>query len=772
MTTTTTILSVTTFAGDLDGAVVFTAQATEAISKGEAVYIDGIAGNTPTVSLAQANSASTMPAFGIADTDIAVGASGHIVSFGQIGNLDTQTPNFNIGDTLFVSAATAGALTNSAPTGSGSLIQNVGRVERRSTTVGRIVVAGAGRTNATPNLNENDIFIGNASNQSSTTPFLTALRSLGGIVSNASGDAIVIDANDNVTMKEFVTFEEDLFLTGAQKLTMTTNTAAAFDILDGSNSYLKFDTTSGSELVTIGKSLALAGDDLTITGALDLAIPDNTASALRVVEGANPYIAFDTTNGSELITISKNMEWESSQIRTLSALDVRVLDESGLALRVEDGNGNEYLRFNTTNAVEAIVCAKTLETNGDLQIDGGATLANGTSINVADNSGFAFRIMEGTNEYMRVTTTDAGEKIVFKKELELDGALNIDGTVDCSGQVTFSGAQTITIPDNLGFGLRVSSADNAEFVRFTTTDGAELVDFSKAVKLDGGLTLNSNISAQAGAVDITMIDSSSNAIDFVIDGGNRMMRFNTNTETVLMEQNFEVDGTSQFDGAMDINSTMDISGGEVTFSANVDIQLVDNSGQALDIAEGANNYLRFITLDGAEEIEVYQDLELKAENISLTGTAGVDLTIIDGFGSALTIKDSGGDLYQSFKTTGPQQVQLFQDVIVTTGNSLTFDSVEIANIQTSSETFADNNTSIMTSAAIKDLVDTVSGVTQTEGTFTATFRGSTAEPGTLVTTTGYLRPSWQDGHGHNRHRSSQLDWLRRCCHGHGHASHG
>ena len=33
--------------------------------------------------------------------------------------------------------------------------------------------------------------------------------------------------------------------------------------------------------------------------------------------------------------------------------------------------------------------------------------------------------------------------------------------------------------------------------------------------------------------------------------------------------------------------------------------------------------------------------------------------------------------------------------------------------------------------------DSVSGVTQTEGNFTATFRGSTAEPGSLVTTTGY-----------------------------------
>jgi hypothetical protein len=230
---------------------------------------------------------------------------------------------------------------------------------------------------------------------------------------------------------------------------------------------------------------------------------------------------------------------------TLStAQDIGIIDNSGLALRIMESGSTEYLRIVTTDGNEKIETKKTLETDGLLSVGGGVTMANTTDIQMADNSGFAFRIREGNNEYMRFTTTDGGEKIVTKKALEVDGALDIDGAVDCSGQVTFTGAQTITIPDNLGFGLRVSSADSAEFVRFTTTDGSELVDFSKNVKLDGGLTLNSNIAAQAGSVDITMISGNSNAIDFVIDGGNRMMRFNTNQQKVHLEQNFEVDGDS------------------------------------------------------------------------------------------------------------------------------------------------------------------------------------------------------------------------------------
>jgi hypothetical protein len=72
-------------------------------------------------------------------------------------------------DTVFVSAATAGALTNTAPTGEANLIQNIGRVVRADASAGIIKVGGAGRSNATPNLDNNKIFVGNGSNQAVST---------------------------------------------------------------------------------------------------------------------------------------------------------------------------------------------------------------------------------------------------------------------------------------------------------------------------------------------------------------------------------------------------------------------------------------------------------------------------------------------------------------------------------------------------------------------------------------------------------------------------
>jgi len=171
----------TTFIGDLRGATVFQAKATEDISKGEAVYISGLSGNTPEVALARANSASTMPAFGIAESDIANTATGNIVTFGScpghdVSDFGETSITFALGDTVFISSAEAGKLTNVAPTGESNLIQNIGKIERAAPTTNMTIkVGGAGRTNATPALNNGNIFIGNGSNQSSTVPLATQL---------------------------------------------------------------------------------------------------------------------------------------------------------------------------------------------------------------------------------------------------------------------------------------------------------------------------------------------------------------------------------------------------------------------------------------------------------------------------------------------------------------------------------------------------------------------------------------------------------------------
>ena len=167
--------------GDLDGGIRFTVQAGEALSKGDVVYISGAAGANTIVSKAQANSASTMPGFGLVLADIANGGSGQVVTFGNLygsGGAALDTSTYSIGDSLYVSATTAGAFTETAPTGESNLVQNIGKVLRVATSNGVIKVGGAGRTNATPNLDQDQFFLGNASNQSVAVDFSDAVEAL------------------------------------------------------------------------------------------------------------------------------------------------------------------------------------------------------------------------------------------------------------------------------------------------------------------------------------------------------------------------------------------------------------------------------------------------------------------------------------------------------------------------------------------------------------------------------------------------------------------
>ena len=162
----------TEFIGDLRGAVVFKAKAGEALAIGDVVYISGISGNTTVVNKADADDAAKMPAFGLAANSVSNNAAIEIYTFGTLSGLDTSS--FTEGDELFV-GTTAGAFVSVAPAGESSLIQKIGKVTRAHGSAGSIKIIGAGRTNATPNLNSGNFFLGDSNHQATTTSFATAV---------------------------------------------------------------------------------------------------------------------------------------------------------------------------------------------------------------------------------------------------------------------------------------------------------------------------------------------------------------------------------------------------------------------------------------------------------------------------------------------------------------------------------------------------------------------------------------------------------------------
>ncbi len=197
-----------TFIGNLEGFIGVEVIAGESLSKGDVVYVSGSSGNTPQVSKALSNAhGAKMPAIGIAKQNINSGNRGYVVVQGLLTGINTSA--FAEGDVLYVSSTVAGTFVNTAPTGEENKIQNVGKVIN-SANGGSILVTGAGRFNATNALDEGNIFLGNASNQSVTANLDLAVSNLGyqkniaglgGYVFTQSSNASVWTVNHNLDQK-------------------------------------------------------------------------------------------------------------------------------------------------------------------------------------------------------------------------------------------------------------------------------------------------------------------------------------------------------------------------------------------------------------------------------------------------------------------------------------------------------------------------------------------------------------------------------------------
>ena len=245
---------------------------------------------------------------------------------------------------------------------------------------------------------------------------------------------------------------------------------------------------------------------------------------------------------------------------------------------------------NTGNASVLLDLQRAGDTQFSITAEPNININSACDILLSAGAGEALRVMQGTDEYMRFNTST--QTIITKNALEIDGALNIDAAVDCSGDVTFSDSQTITVPDNLGFALRVGSADTdgtfgAEYVRFKTTDGAEEIDFSKKLKIDGQMDINSDINIlqpNNGQVDINIPSSDGNAFR-IMSGTSELFRFSTNVGPEIADFTC----ATKFDGAINVNS-------DVTMIQNeCDVTLKEGSSNALDFVDGGTNALRFNT---------------------------------------------------------------------------------------------------------------------------------------------------------------------------------
>jgi len=324
------------FIGDIKGAVRFAAKADGALSKGDVVYISGVSGNSPTVAQAKADDASKMPAFGFASADANDNASVEVITFGTISGLDTS--NVSVGQILYVST-TAGAYTTTAPTGESSQIQNIGKVQRSHASAGSIKAGGAGRSNATPNLDDGKIFIGNGSNQSSTSTL----------------DTSIVPENTNLYYTD-ARFDTRLASKDTDNLT------------EGSNLYYtqaRFDSAFGNKTTNdLTENTNLYYTDTRANSAIDARVTKSFVDALGVIAGS-----------VSINSVALGTDTTGNYIQTIT----------GTANKITvSGSGSESADV-TLTLPDDVQIADSLTVAGNLTVNGTLTSLDTTNLDIEDN---------------------------------------------------------------------------------------------------------------------------------------------------------------------------------------------------------------------------------------------------------------------------------------------------------------------------------------------------------------------------------------------------
>ncbi|NDB59651.1 hypothetical protein EB001_14565, partial [bacterium] len=228
------------------------------------------------------------------------------------------------------------------------------------------------------------------------------------------------------------------------------NSSSAFTFIqDATNSSEVFSGDVGN--VVFGSGTFKGTVSLQTFGGLERAVY-NPVTGLTL-KNSNDFSITSDANGNTSVfsvigatgntTIKGTLDLNEGNITNVGsiALDSISADATSIAINLTDNQAsalditestNSYLKFVTTNASEKVVVGKTLDVSdnnitnvGDIALDSISADASSIAINLTDNQASALDITQSTNSYLKFVTTDSSEKVIVGKDLEVSANSSI-----------------------------------------------------------------------------------------------------------------------------------------------------------------------------------------------------------------------------------------------------------------------------------------------------------------------------------------------------------
>lgn len=180
-------------------------------------------------------------------------------------------------------------------------------------------------------------------------------------------------------------------LEGAQNFTLPEDTASAIDFKQGSDSYIKIDTSSAAKKITVGQDISFTGD---VIDTLTLKSDNTNGGSFRIYQGDSntdaPDVRFYKSRGSVGSPSTINQDDAIMRVSAYAHDGAQYIQcgNIGFLASDDDGNGRFEIRTKVSGTLNARI---SVDSSGDTSISGGLSVG-GSSVSLtnlptyADNS--------------------------------------------------------------------------------------------------------------------------------------------------------------------------------------------------------------------------------------------------------------------------------------------------------------------------------------------------------------------------------------------------